>query len=348
MVEMKEHYTYIWNEKEQKYVRHVIVYALDSIILYNKPLKEAIGIEEYPFTTWGEDVDLIDLWTDGPIDLVRVPNKILNIYLSQMLENRTLTNYGMFWYDATNKQFQPQSFTPKPFGQYPVSGNPNNVIKQVEIPKLTGTMEEMAFIRSIVERATATTAIEKGVKEGTKITLGEVEILNRNSTEIINSLAKAYKVARKQFAEKWFKILEANTSEAEEITLYKKSASGKVYPKKISPKSWKSKAGYKVRVLSANEQETEKTTIIQKWIGIMREFADDQKLRVLGKKKILENMGTLTRDEIEEVMRPEQPQPQMLPQMPQNRMPTPQQATPEGQKVNLEKIKQLREAMAIA
>jgi hypothetical protein len=80
----------------------------------------------------------------------------------------------------------------------------------------------------------------------------------------------------------------------------------------------------------------------------MREFADDQKLRVLGKKKILENMGTLTRDEIEEVMRPEQPQPQMLPQMPQNRMPTPQQATPEGQKVNLEKIKQLREAMAIA
>jgi len=45
--------------------------------------------------SWADDVDNEDFWTDGMGDVVRTPNKIMNIYFSTMLENRVYQNLGM-------------------------------------------------------------------------------------------------------------------------------------------------------------------------------------------------------------------------------------------------------------
>lgn len=301
MVELKEHYTYVWDQTQKKFVRTLVIWAADQVELFQKPLKDVIGVEFYPFVTWGDDVDISDFWSDGIADLVRVPNKLLNIWLSQLLENRTLRNYGMTWYDATNPVFAPQTYEPKPFGQYPCPGDPNKIIKTIEIPSIAGTVEEIIFIRSIIERATAATAIEKGVSEKRQITLGEVELLAGKSTERIVSMAKTYRKVWKQFAEKWLAILEANVSATKLIKLYKESYTGKVYEKEIKASDWKSKAGYKVKVLSTSEQETEKVTALQKWIALRNQFPNNLSLQKIAQRRILENMG-LTPDELKEVM----------------------------------------------
>jgi hypothetical protein len=305
IVELKEHYTYIWDKKQKKFIRHIIIYALDSIELFNKPLEEVLGVDFYPFVTWGSDVDVSDFWSDSEGDTARVPNKILNIWLSQLLENRTLLNYGMYWYDASNPNFSPQSFTPKPFGQYPVPGNPNDIMKQVAIPDLRGSIEEMEFIRGIVERATSTPPVQKGVMEKKQVTLGEIQLTMGKSEERIIGLAKSYRKAWKQFAEKWYKIMDANVALTDMVELYKKDNKGRMWGKEVKGKDWKSKAGYNVEVLSTSEQEGEKTSAIQKWAALQAQFPENMALQKLAKRRILENMD-VTQEEIKEVMAEEE------------------------------------------
>jgi len=300
LVELKEHYTYCWDEKKKTFIRTLIIWAVDQVELFQKPLKDVIGVEFYPFITWGDDIDISDFWSDGVADLIRVPNKLLNIWLSQMLENRTLRNYLMYWYDSSSPAFVPQTYEPKPFGMYPSPGDPSKLIKPIEIPSISGTIEEMIFIRSIIERATAATAIEKGVAEKKQITLGEVELLAGKSAERIIGMAKAYRKAWKQFAEKWFEILEANVSAVKTVKLYKESYTGKVFEKEIKASDWKSKAGYKVKVLSSSEQETEKLTALRKWMALRTQFPDNLALQRIAQRRILEAMD-LTPDELKEV-----------------------------------------------
>lgn len=290
IVELKEHCTLVWDAKKKQFVRHLVIYALDAVELFNEPLKDVIGVDFYPFTTWGDDIDVSDFWSDGPGDMVRVPNKILNIWLSQLLENRTLRNYGMYWFDATNPQFQPQSFVPKPFGQYPVPGDPSKVIKDVQIPDLSGSIQEMEFLRAIVERSTGATAIEKGVQTKGTTTLGEVELLAAKSAERTTGLAKAYHKANKEFAEKWYKIIDANVAYTDAIKLYKESFKGKIFEKEVKAKDWKSEAGYRVKVMSSSEQESEKTTSLRKWMALKAQFPENIALQRIAQRRILDGM----------------------------------------------------------
>ena len=327
IIELKEHYTNIWNTQTKKFERWVIIYALDNIILFQKKLKDVLGVDFLPFVTWADDIEVNDYWSDGQADVVRVPNKILNIWLSQMLENRTLINYGMSWFDATNPAFRPQSFTPKPFGMYPSPGDPNTVIKQVDIPNLAGSIQEMEFIKALVERVTATTAIEKGTSEKKQITLGETQILAGRSQERFINIAKHYRKRTEQLAEKWYEIMDAGTSIADSVKLYKESFKGNMFEKEIKSSDWKSKAGYKIKVLSSSEQEMEKSEELQKWSALKQMFVNNPALQKIADRRILEAMN-LTPEEMKEVesapaAMPQQPQPMstqrpvQLPTMPQ-------------------------------
>ena len=108
------------------------------------------------------------------------------------------------------------------------------------------------FLIKIVERATAATAIEKGVAEKKQITLGEVEQLTAKASERIVSIAKFYRRAWKEFAWKWRKIKEANSKG--EIMIYKKGVEGSYFEKKVKNKDWVSTQGYKERVIPFTNQ----------------------------------------------------------------------------------------------
>jgi len=312
LLNLSEHYTLIWDEQKKEYVRNVVVYANDTMRLDKSTMKELLGVDFLPFVAWGEDTETQDFWSDGPADLVRVPNKILNIFLSQMIENRTLKNFQMHWYDATVKGYQPQTYEPGPGRMLPSPGNPNDVIMPVAISGLEDCLTQIDFLIRMVERGTSATAIEKGVSEKKQTTLGEVELLVGKAMERTQSLAKNYRRAWKELGMKYWQILDANDNKGR--TLYKTSGKGKVWPKLVLPEAWKSKKGFRVESKSSAEQEVEKTTGIQKIMAVRAQFPNNLALQRIAQKRMLELIDVTPEEqrevEEEEKKSAENPQPQ--------------------------------------
>lgn len=300
-VELSEHYIKLWDEESERLVIHLRVTA-DTITLMDKPLEDLFGINFFPFSTWADDVEKTDIWSDGMGDIVKTPNKILNSFFSSLIENRTLRNFGMHFYDATaSDKWIPQTYDPVPFGWYPTAGDPNKTTKQVEIPDLSESIDEMNFIIGMVERATASTATEKGVQEKGDVTLGQVKLMLANSNERIISVAKFYRLARIDFGTKWYKFLMANEKWIKPVELYKKSAQGNYFKEIVTPNDWKDEVGYVCKVVSSSERDQKNIEQVQKLQAVSNMFPNNVPLKNILKKKALD-LVDLSPEEIKEVM----------------------------------------------
>lgn len=300
-VELNEHYIKLWDEDSNRLVIHVRVTA-GSITLLNKPLEDIFGINFFPFVTWADDIEKTDIWSDGMGDVVKTPNKILNSFFSSMIENRTLRNFGMHFYDATaSEKWIPQTYDPVPFGWYPTAGDPNKTTKQVDIPDLTDNMEQMNFIISMVERATASTATEKGVQEKGDITLGQVKLMLANSNQRITSIAKFYRLARIDLGTKWYKFVMANEKWIKPVELYKKSAKGNYFKETVKTSDWKDEMGYVCKVVSSSERDQKNIEQVQKMQAISNMFPNNLPLKNILKKRALD-LVDLSPEETKEVM----------------------------------------------
>lgn len=300
-VELNEHYIKLWDEASKRLVIHLRITA-DGITLMSKPLEDLFGINFFPFVTWADDIEKTDIWSDGMGDVVKTPNKILNSFFSSMIENRTLRNFGMHFYDATaSEKWIPQTYDPVPFGWYPTAGDPNKTTKQVDIPDLTDNLEQMNFIISMVERATASTATEKGVQEQGDITLGQVKLMLANSNQRITSIAKFYRLARIEFGDKWYKFIMANEKWIKPVELYKKSAKGNYFKEEVKSGDWKDEAGYACKVVSSSERDQKNIEQVQKMQAVSNMFPNNVPLKNILKKRALD-LVELSPEEIKEVM----------------------------------------------
>lgn len=300
LVELKEHYKKLWVESEKKFVWHLIINAADVAILYQKTLKEAIGVDFLPFTTWADDPDVNDPWPDGKADSVRTFNKIANIYVSQMLENRTYRNFGMYFYDNTNEDFKPVAMDPRPFGFFGVPGNPTEVMKQIDIPELTGTMEELNWLKDTIQSSVAITPTERGINDrGANKTLGAKEINLEQSTKVTTVTQKNYRASWKEFGWKFYELLKANTTG--KLTLYKKGADDQYYPKTVYPRDWDTKAGFNIKVIFKSDKESEDNQMMQKATFVMNNFEGNMAAIKIAKRKQLESLGWKP-EEIQQVM----------------------------------------------
>lgn len=333
-VELNEHYVKVWDESAKEDTIVLCVTA-ESQILMQKPLKEVMNINFYPFVTWADDIERTDFWSDGWGDVTRVPNQILNVWLSQLVENRTLRNFGMNFYNSSIDGFNPQTYVPAPFGWYPIpagkEGDISKVLKRVEIPDLSDSLEEMQFIIQMGERATAATGIEKGESPDGQVTLGEIKLLDAKAQKRITSMSKFYRQVWKDLGDKFVMIVEANEDKLDAVKLYKKSVKGNYFAKEISPSDWKSKSGYKTKVTTQAEKQQESIDAIQKMKVGVTEFPMNAPLREIYQKKVLDWMG-LSPDEIKEVMdfeKQQMSQPQ-LPGMPGMPGQTPALPPPSG------------------
>lgn len=356
IITLDEYYPLLWNKEIKQFERYVIIVALEKVILYKKTLKETLGINFLPFVSWADDVEVNDFWSDGVGDIIRTPNKILNIWLSQLLENRTYRNFGMYWFNSSIPQFNPQTFEPKPFGMYPVPGNPNEIIQPIQIPALTETINEMTYITQMIERSTGASAIEKGITQPQKTTLGEIQILASKGQERIASMAKFYRRTWKEFAEKWYGILEANMNDKDIIKLYKKSIKGKIFKKEIIKTDWYSEGGYKVKITSSTEQETKTTQEIQKIMAIKNMYPENRSLQKLIQKRILDIVD-FTPQEIQDIIDEEKqkevaqtlPQQPLTPQQSQSPIqePTPQEPQTQGlENLSPDELLKMRQGLA--
>src|ERR1019366_2311941 len=234
-------------------------------------------------------------------DIVRTPNKVLNVWFSQLVENRTLQNFGMNFYDATHEGFVPQSFEPIPGGWYPLPGKPDDIVKHVQTAEMGDTLQDLDYIKGIVESATAATAATKGDTQRGEITLGEVKLVTAAAMERITSIAKYYNLARRDFGDKWAKMVNANADKLDAVKVYKKSHKGNWFEKSISPKDLTSTKGWNIKVESNSERDKKNTDMVQKVTAVAAQFPGNLPMMKIKDKKLLDFIS-LNPEEEKQVM----------------------------------------------
>lgn len=299
LVELNESYKMVWNVDEKKFVRHLIVIAADKAILYNKPLKEAIGINRLPIVTWADDPDMADFWCDGKGDSVRTINKLVNMYLSQDVENRTYRNFGMNFYNTLNGTFVPRGYDPKPFGFYGVPGNPGEMIQQVRIEPLNDTSQQIDFLKNMIQSSVAQTATERGEQTKSRTTLGEIELNLDQSGKRNTVTAKNYRRAWEEIGEIFYALMAANSNGM--FTIHKKGSDGKTYTKDIFSSDWLFPAGYDVKVVIRSERDALDQFALQKSQYAIANFQDNPVAVMIAKRHQMELMGWTT-EQIEKAM----------------------------------------------
>jgi hypothetical protein len=317
LVDINESYKLIWDDKEKRFVRHLIVIAADKVVLYNEPLKDAIGIERLPIVSWASDPDLNDMWSDGIADSVRTFNKICNIYISQDLENRSYRNFGMYFFNTLNGTFQPRSFDPKPFGMYGVPGNPAEIVQQMQIQPLADTAPTIQWLKDLVQSSVAQTPTERGETEKSQTTLGEVQLSLQQSQNRNLVVAKNYRKAWEESGMIFYELLNANSKG--KFKLYKKGGDGKYYPKDIQPSDWQNPDGYEIKVVLKSEKDASDDMDLKKLAYVKNSFQMNPVALKIAREKELELLGW-TPEEIEQVMQFEeqamgggQPMPDQMP-----------------------------------
>lgn len=324
-VELTMHFVFREGEKANGKVLpgqiFVYVEAEDQTILMKKPQEEIIGVtpdhfwrDHFRYNTWGDDIDKQDFWTDGIADIVRPNNKVLNAWFSQLVENRTLRNFGMHYYDSSLKAegFVPGTFNPVPWGWYPVPGKPSEVLQKVDIPDLSESLDEMRFVTEMSEKATGATPGQQGVNPPAGTPLGTTQIVEAEAKARTQGMSKFYTKAWEQRGIKFLNLIEAASDKLDAVKIYKKGRNtDNVFEREISPKDWMTNAGYRVKVWSQNEKKANDTEAMNKIGNALILFPGNPKLLEVAQRKSLE-MADLTPDEITEIMQFEKQKMMML------------------------------------
>ncbi len=313
IVELSQHFVYDQKDGDKNEMLYMKTEADNQQIILNKRLEEVIGKTEdnywqthFPYESWADDVERQDFWSDGVADSVRTANKIANSYWSQLVENRTLRNYGMTFYDSTNESFTPSTFQPQPFGFYPVPGKPQDVLQRVEIPDLSESLDELTFLITMTEKASGATATQQGTQTERQVTLGEVQLALGEAKERIKGMSKFYTAAWKRRGTMFLKMIEAAPEKLDSVKIYRKGRNtNNIFTREIGPADWMTKSGYHTKVWSQDEKNTADSDTLQKLNATVTLIPGNQKLMDIYQRKLLE-FAKLTPDEINEVLQSEQ------------------------------------------
>lgn len=320
MVELNRSYKLIWDKTNNRFVRHLIIFAMDNVVLYNKPAKEAIGYDGIPFSTWASDPDLNDFWSDGIADNVRQVNKIINTYFSQDLENRAYRNFGMYFYNTINGTFVPRGFDARPFGMYGVPGNPREIMEQMRIEPLGDTTQAIEYFKNLIQSSVAQTPTERGIQEKNSATLGEVQLSFQQSQTRNEVVAKQYRQSWLESGKIFYEIL-ANNSQGR-TKLAKKGSDGEYYEKTVSRTDWYNPQGYEVNVRLNTEKSANDDLELKKLAYIKNSFQTNPVALKIAKQKELDLIGW-SQEEIDQIMQAEEQQGQqpMMPGMAPEQLP---------------------------
>jgi hypothetical protein len=318
MVELNRSYKLLWDKTTGAFVRHLIIFAMDNVILYNKPCKEAIGYDGVPFSTWASDPDLNDFWSDGVADNVRQMNKVVNTYFSQDLENRAYRNFGMFFYNTLDGTFVPRGFDAKPWGMYGVPGNPREVMEQVRIEPLGDTTNAIEYFKNLIQSSVAQTPTERGIQEKNNATLGEVQLSFQQSQTRNEVVAKQFRQSWLDSGRIWYELMAENSRVP--IKLSKKGNDDKYYDKRVDRSDWYNTAGYEVKVRLNTEKTASDDLELKKLAYVKNSFQTNPVALKIAKRKELELIGW-SEEEIEQILQAEDQQQAPAPQLAPEQLP---------------------------
>lgn len=315
-VELSLHFVHRRESGENEEQIYMYVEADDQVILMKKPLEKVIGStvgnwwrKHYNYNSWADDVDKQDVWTDGVADTLRTPNKVLNTWFSQLVENRTLRSFGMHYYDASvanAKGFNPQTFNPVPWGWFGLPGKPADFLEKVDIPDLSEALDEMNFVIQMAEKASGATATQQGVQTERQITLGEVQLALGEAKERIKGMSKFYTHVWMERGIMFTKLVEAAHDKIDAVKIFKKGRnSDKIYSREIAPNDWMTLNGYQCRVWNQAERAEKSTQALERQSAIKANMPDNPIVDEEYKRKLLE-FGEYSPEKIQEAMEYEQ------------------------------------------
>jgi hypothetical protein len=330
-VELNEFWIKEFNKDTKQDEINYIVTAEDMFVLYQAPLEQCIGETKdhfwqshYPVNTWADETERTDFWSDGVVDSIRTINKILNAFLSQKIENRTLKSFGMNYFNSSlgEEGFTPQTFEPVPWGWYPVPAGANgklaDMIMNVPVPDLNDVFKDIDFLMTLAQQASAATSAQQGVVEQSPVTLGEVQLTLNNAQQRVKAMSKYYNAAWEDFGLKFVKMLEAADDMIEPITINKKGRlTDKNYTKTISPKDWFAKNGYGVECKMKEDVQTANLDSLQKLQFSKTLMPMNNALNKVIKKKSLE-LADVPAGEMAEILKEDEMQTQALINAPPN------------------------------
>lgn len=299
-VELSMHFVFRREAGEEKDQIYLYVECDEREILFKEKLEKVFGETKdhfwrnhYPYNTWADDIERQDFWSDGVADIVRTPNKVVNIWLSQLVESRTLASMGMHYFDSSLEGFQPQTYEPRAWGWYgiPVGEGKKlgDVIQKVEIPDLKNSIDEMNFVIGMVEKASGATTTQQGVETERSITLGEVELALGEAKERIKGMSKFYTQVWKERGLMFIKLIEAGSDRLDMVKIYKKGRNtDNIYMREIEPKDWMTENGYQCRVWSQAERAEKNTQQLEKLNAVKTNMPDNPVVDEEYKRNLLE------------------------------------------------------------
>ena len=319
------------NAKKREMPTQIFLYVVAENMktLLKKPLEKIIGVTKdhfwrnhFPYCSWADDLERQDFWSDAVGDMIRQPNKILNSWFSQLVENRTLRNFGMHYYNSNLEGFNPQTMQPIPWGWYgipvPANGNLDSVMKKVDVPDLSEAIDEMNFLIQITEKASGATAGQQGVPSERQITLGEFKATLIEAKERVKGMSKFYTPVWKQRGEMFIKLVEAAPDKLDIQSLYKKGRnSDNMYSRDVAPKEWMDNLGYTCKVWSQDEKDANDINTLTKQNAVKSAMPDNPKVNEIYQRKLLE-WADYTPDEINEIMQIEEEKRQAILEAAQN------------------------------
>lgn len=323
-VELTMHF--VWrddekNEKGEAMESQIFLYVEAEGLrrLMKKPLEQVIGVtsdhywmSHYPYDTWADDVERLDFWSDGIADILRTPNKVLNTWFSQLVENRTMRSFGMHYYNSGLEGFNPQTWQPQAWGWYglPVPANMkiDDVLQKVEVPDLAESLNDMQFVIDVAQNASGAVATEQGAQTQKQVTLGEVQLVLSQAKERSKSMSKFYTPAWKERGMIFVKLIEAAGDKLDAVTLYKKGRNtDNIYAREVSIKDWQTASGYRCKVWSQDEKDSQDTDSLEKLNAVKMNMPGNAKLDEIYDRKLLE-FANLKPDEVNEIMQAQKQQ----------------------------------------
>lgn len=310
---------FLFREKEtrkgQYFENQIFLYvdAENERILQKAPLEEVIGETSdhfwqthYSYDTWADDLERQDFWSDGIADIIRTPNKVLNAWFSQLVENRTLRNLNMNLYNSSIEGYVPQTWQPRAWGMYGIPVPPGqkitDVFMQMPVQDLSESLDEINFLIQVLEKATGATATQQGVQTEKRITLGEVQLALGEAKERIKGMSKFYVPVWKERGTMFLKLIEAASNKLDAVKIYKKGLNtDTIHSKEIAPKDWMTKSGYRTKIWSQDEKNTHDMKALERMNAVKSNMPDNPKVDEIYKRKLAE-WADFTPEEVNEVM----------------------------------------------
>lgn len=179
-------------------------------------LKEVFESEEFPFATWAPFALPFEFWTPGLGELIKEPNIVQNIILSQLLDNNAYRNYGQVIYDI-NRVPKPGQLKPTPMGKIGVQGNPKEIIMNREFPAINQGVDMYNLVENIFARETGVTGQSKGMPNTKRMSATEFAGLLDEVADRFFTSNELYATCLARLAELYYYGVQENMTEKHRV-----------------------------------------------------------------------------------------------------------------------------------